>query len=115
MTENQSTTETAVPPNKVEWWWLAVNGASCAACFLPIERERLQVSPNPEQLIGFRTSEEQRNAQSLLLEAPIEEVRDYMRSLRPRIDAGEVAYFCPKNPEPPTRGQTMWSIGPKNN
>jgi hypothetical protein len=96
-----------------DWWWLAVNGPSCAACGFPVQAERLKVQPVPEQMIGFRTREEQFAAQKFLITAPIKKVTEYMASLPSRIDAGEVAYIRPSNPEPPTRGATVWSIAPK--
>jgi hypothetical protein len=37
------------------WWWLAINGASCAACFFPVRAADLVVSPIPQELIGFHT------------------------------------------------------------
>ena len=95
------------------WWWLAVNGPSCAACGFPAQAELLEVRPVPEQLIGFRTREEQLAAQKFLITAPINKVTEYMASLPSKIDAGEVAYVRPRNPEPPTRGPTVWSIAPK--
>ena len=95
------------------WWWLAVNGPSCAACGFPAQAELLEVRPVPEQLIGFRTREEQLAAQKFLITAPIKKVKEYMASLPSKINAGEVAYVRPSNPEPPTRGATVWSIAPK--
>jgi hypothetical protein len=94
--------------SEVEWWWLAVNGASCAASLVQARAADLEVAPVPEQMIGFRTREEQTEVQQFLLKAPIEEVNQYMASLGPRIASGEIAYLRPRNPEPPTRGPTMW-------
>lgn len=90
------------------WWWLAVNGPSCAACGFPVQAEHLKVRPVPEQMIGFRTREEQLATQKFLLTAPIKKVKEFMASLPLKIDAGEVAYVRPSNPEPPTHGPTFW-------
>lgn len=89
------------------WWWIAINGASCAAAGIP-NTSPPTVVPTPEQLIGFRTREEQLAAQQLILKEPIEQVREYMQSLGSRVEAGEVRYFRPNHPEPPTRGSTQW-------
>lgn len=91
-----------------EWWWLAVNGASCAASPVPIRSDDVQVFPIPEQLIGFRTREEQVKIQEFVMTAPIDDVNRYMTSLSAAIDSGEVAYVRPQNPEPPTQGSTLW-------
>ena len=101
--------------SKSEWWWLAVNGPSCAACCFPAQAEVLKVCPVPEQLIGFRTREEQLAAQKFLITAPLNKVTEYMATLPSKIDADEVAYVRPRNPEPPTRGATIWSTTPKQN
>jgi len=93
-----------------EWWWLAVNGASCAANGFPARLEDLNVSPVPEQLIGFRTREEQLEIQQFLLTAPIADVQQYMTSLPEKIESGELAYVRPQHPEPPTHGPTSWHI-----
>lgn len=93
-----------------EWWWLAVNGASCAACFVQARAADLEVAPVPEQLIGFRTREEQLEIQQFLLTAPIEDVDRYLASLPPKIKAGEMGYVRPRNPEPPTHGPTNWHL-----
>lgn len=92
-----------------QWWWLAVNGPSCTACGFPIRPDQFEVCPVPEQLIGFRTREEQLAAQKFLLTAPIKQVKDYMASLPSKIDAGETAYVRPRNSEPPTREPTIWA------
>lgn len=111
--EDQSTPTDDSQSNQDGWWWLAVNGPSCAACGFPTQADRLEVSPVPEQLIGFRTREEQLAAQKLLITAPINKVKKFMASLPSKIDSREVAYIRPTNPEPPTCGPTVWSIAPK--
>ncbi len=99
------------PQQDEEFYWLAINGASCAASSVPL-RPTLQVHPTPEQLIGFRTRDEQLSVQQFLLSAPIDEVEKFMREEMPRkVHAGEVLYIRPANPEPPTRGTTLWDLG----
>jgi hypothetical protein len=94
-----------------EWWWLAVNGASCAACWFPL-RADLIVKPTPEQLLGFRTREAQLEVQHVFLNAPLDEVAQFQRMhLLPKIERGDIAYIRPPAPEAPTRGQTMWIPG----
>lgn len=95
-----------------KWWWLAVNGASCAACFLQVRAEELEVTPVPEQLIGLPTRQKQLEIQHFLLTSSIDEVSRYMAALPVKIKSGEVAYVRPHNPEPPTRGPTIWSFRP---
>lgn len=111
--EDQPDPTDDIHSSQKDWWWLAVNGPSCAACGFPAEADLLEVRPVPEQLIGFRTREEQLAVQKFLITAPINEVKEYMASLPSKIDAGEVAYVRPSNTEPPTRGPTVWSISPK--
>lgn len=93
-----------------QWWWVAVNGASCAACFVQARAEDLEVAPIPEQLIGFRTREEQLEIQQFLLTAPMDDVGRYMAALPAKIKSGEVAYVRPRNPEPPSNGPTSWHL-----
>jgi hypothetical protein len=70
------------------------------------------IRPTPEQLVGFRTREEQLAIQKFLITAPIEKVNKFIAKELPRkIKSGEVAYIRPPNPEPPTRGATMWELG----
>ena len=56
-----------------KYFWIAINGASVAAQPMAIEGTPY-VWPTPEQLIGYRTFEEQHKVQQFLLTAPIEEV-----------------------------------------
>lgn len=96
------------------YWWLAVNGASCAASHIPFPRT-VKVHPTPEQLIGFRTREEHLKTQRFLLDAPIKDVDRFMkRTLPARIRRGEVVYIRPDNPEPPTHGSTIWRDSPSD-
>lgn len=95
-----------------KYFWLAVNGASCAASGLLALPTTLQVRPTPEQLLGFKTREEQLATQKFLLTAPIEEIAAFMQSLPDKIERGEILYMRPANPEPPTKGQTIWIAQP---
>lgn len=78
-------------PRKKTWWWIAINGASCAACKFELS-DGLCVRPTPEQLIGFKTRTEQIKIQEFLLTASIEGIGKYMAALSARIDSGTVAY-----------------------
>ena len=92
-----------------DWWWIAINGASCTACFIPCT-ESVAVSPVPELLLGFKTQDEQLEVQHFLLTAPTDEVAKYMKSLPSKIRSGEVHYIRPENPEPPTEGHSTWDL-----
>lgn len=97
-----------MPSPGEQFYWLAINGASCAASVVPLPLS-VRARPTPEQLIGFRTREEQLAIQKFLITAPIGKVKKYLTKELPRkIKTGEVAYLRPHNPEPPTRGATMW-------
>jgi hypothetical protein len=94
-----------------EYWWLAVNRSSVAACPLSAP-PTVKVSPTPEWLIGFPTREEQLTVRKFFLKAPMPEVTRFMNEkLLPRVRSGEVAYLRPDNPEPPTQGGTAWLLG----
>ena len=72
------------------YYWLAINGASCAASTMPIPATaKIKVTPRPEQLIGFSTREEQMKVQKMCLEAPMNEVKRLWATLPPRIRSGE--------------------------
>jgi hypothetical protein len=90
-----------------KWWWLAINGASVAACF--VELTDPVVCPTPEQLIGYPTRESQLHFQQFLLEAPMGEVKKYMKETVPAlIRDGQLAYRKPRHPQAPTHESTMW-------
>lgn len=93
------------------YWWLAINGASCAASFIDLP-STVKVSPIPEQLLGYHTQDEQLTAQQFLLNAPIDEVTEYMQAMPDRIQRKEVVYIRPENPEEPTHGPTLWVTEP---
>lgn len=90
-----------------EYYWLAVNGASVAACPLPVSKDK-KCMPTPEQLTGFPTQQEQMETQQFLLTAEIPAMKHRMDDWGPRMETGEMAYIRPANPEPPTTGPTMW-------
>jgi hypothetical protein len=87
-------------------YWIALNGPSCAMASWPMKEP--QVSPVPQQLFGFPTYEEAKQAQKLCLTAPIKEVDAYIQSLGTSVKAGRVKYIRPANPESFTHGPTMW-------
>ena len=91
-----------------DWWWLAINGASCAVCSLPMPAT-VAVAPIPEQLIGFASRDEQIAAQEFVLTAPIDEVAEFMNTtILDKVQSGEVAYIRPQSPDPQPDGPTMW-------
>lgn len=103
----------ATKDDETKWYWIAVNGPSCAASSVPMPAT-VSVRPTPEQLIGFRSREEQLKAQHFLLTAPIGEVEKYMRTtLLAKYEKGEVAVIHPKAPDPPTAGPTCWMLFPR--
>jgi hypothetical protein len=67
--------------------------------------------PRAWNLIGFPTQEEQLAAQKLLLTAPQETARQYVQNLIPRVRSGEIGLVVNDDPDPPTRGSTMWLMG----
>jgi hypothetical protein len=89
-----------------EWWWLAINGSSCAACFMATPA--MTVSPTPELLVGFSTRDEQLRTQKFLLTAPIDDVTRFLTTtLKSKADNNEVALIRPALPKPPCE-QTTW-------
>ena len=86
-----------------EKYWLAINGSSAAT--FPRPCQFVRVTQTPELLIGFETCDEQRTAQKIMLEAPINEVREFIAKLPTQPD---VTIKCYKRPEPPSN-ETMWS------
>jgi hypothetical protein len=99
-----------VPESEVNelYYWLAINGPSVAASSIPMPRT-VRVSPVPEQMIGFRSRDEQLAIQKFLLTAPMSQVEKFMKKEMPRkLKNGEVIGIKMKNPEPFTTGETMW-------
>jgi hypothetical protein len=69
------------------------------------------VSPTPEQMFSFPTYEEAKRAQNICLTEPIPKVEKFLQSLESDVRCGRVVYVRPENPDPPTRGETMWLDG----
>jgi hypothetical protein len=88
------------------YYWIAINGASCARTSFPMHNP--MTCPTAEQLLGFPTEKESRQAQEICLSAPINLVRAYLESLAPDVASGRIKVIQPPNPEPPTRGITLW-------
>jgi hypothetical protein len=96
------------PEDNELFYWLAINGPSVAASSIPMSCT-VRVSPVPEQMIGFRSREEQLAIQKFLLTAPMSKVEKFMKEEMPRkLQNGEVVGIKLKNPEPYTTGQTLW-------
>jgi hypothetical protein len=96
------------PQAKRDYWWLAVNGASVAACSFPSTKDKIACHPTPEQLIGFPTQQEQAEARRFLLREEMPAIKRRMGEWVPRMRTGEMAYIRPAKPEPPTAGPTAW-------
>jgi hypothetical protein len=86
------------------FYWIAVNGASCAMSSFPMRHPR--VTPTPEQMWGFPTLEEAQRAQCICLNEPMPKVIKFLSSLAPDISAGRIRYIRPAHPQPPTTGAT---------
>lgn len=79
------------------YWWLAINGASCATSSMALPT-MVEVVPTPEQLIGFSSQAEQQAAQKMMLTASIAEIRRWGNK---KVRSGEVVYIRPpKRPQP---------------
>lgn len=88
-------------------YWIAINGASCACSSMPWVHPLTK--PVAQQLLGFRTLQEAREAQRICLQEPHESVERFFRALLMfDIPSGKVAVIKPPSPEPPTRGPTIW-------
>lgn len=92
-----------------ERYWIAINEASCAVCQMPLKNP--VVKPIPQQLLGFPTLDEAKQAQETCLTAPISGVKRFLGSLAGRVKSGEIKVIQPTRPEPPTRGATLWIDG----
>lgn len=91
------------------YYWIAINGASCAASLLTPLSVNVQCTPTPETMIGFPTREEAIATQRFCLTGPIAAVTKRLCDLERRDD---VVIKVFKHPEPPTYGPTMWIDGP---
>jgi hypothetical protein len=105
--KNRKKKQTPLENLNRERWWIALNGASCARCFMPL-RWPFRVTPTPQQLIGFLTEQEAKSAQSICLTAPMSDVVDYLASLADRVRDGEIVVILPPNPEP-HGDNTFWT------
>jgi hypothetical protein len=85
-------------------YWLAVNGDSAAVSPYPLSR--VQCSPRPQLLLGFKTRDKAFELQSFILNAPLKDVQERLMAL---ARDPEVVSIVPRNPEPPTRGATIWT------
>ena len=90
--------------SKESLYWLAINGASCAMFSMPVP-VTVMTTPRPEMLLGFPTYDEAKTAQHTMLTAPIAKCRKLMDKWKRRHDVVTRVF---KNPEPPTRGATIW-------
>ena len=90
------------------FYWIAINGASCAICRFPLPKT-LGVRPVPQALLGFKTQAEAETQHKFILTADLDAVHARIRSFAGRAD---VAKITPTDPEPPTQGQTVWTIAP---
>lgn len=90
------------------YYWIAINGASCALSSTPMPPPpKLQVIPKPEVLIGFPTLDEAVKVQGICLGDSIPNVERCLKELNKREDVCRVAY---NDADAPTRGQTLWSV-----
>lgn len=85
-------------------YWIAINRSSYAMCQMAMPKT-VMCNPIPEKLIGFPTFAEASEAQRICLHQPLKEVRSYLSGLSRR---GDVKIIAPANPEPPTKGETIW-------
>jgi hypothetical protein len=92
------------------YYWIAINGASCAASLIGPLSVDVQCKPTPQNLIGFPTREEAIDMQRFCLTGPIEEVHERLMELAQRED---VVIKVFKNSEPPTHGPTLWIDAPE--
>ena len=82
-----------------ERYWIAINSSSCALCSFPLRNPML--TPTPEQLLGFPTLEEAERAQRICIQAPMHEVRRFLKSLAPDVHSGRIRVIQPTHPQPP--------------
>jgi hypothetical protein len=87
-------------------YWIAINGASCALCSHPLKNP--VTSPVAQQLVGFPTLEEAKEAQRICLYEKIEVTNEFLKSLVPHVMSGRIRVIQPSSPETPTEGPTGW-------
>jgi hypothetical protein len=105
MNSNQTQVGAQTPSNL--YYWIAINGPSCARAGFPMRSP--STHPVAQQLLGFPSEQESREAQEICLSAPMKLVRAYLKSLAPDVASGRIKVIQPAHPEPPTRGQTVWT------
>jgi hypothetical protein len=91
------------------YYWIAINGASCAAMLRTPLSVDVQCSPTPEVMFGFPTRDEAQDTQHFCLTRPIADVELKLSELQWRED---VVIKVFKKPQPPTHGPTLWIDGP---
>lgn len=91
---------------KQKWYWLAVNGSSCAAWEIPCER--VGISPKPELVIGVSTRREQLEIQHICLNEPMEKVHRKFQEIAALASVYQAVFFRVLDPEPQTHGPTIW-------
>jgi hypothetical protein len=95
------------------YYWLAINGASCAMSSTPMPMW-VRVSPRPHYLLGYRTYEEAKAYQEFFLDAPIKDIKRWWRKDFPiKIKRDEIVMKQYDQPEPPTTGSTLWMCDSK--
>lgn len=87
------------------YYWIAINGASCAASLDHPMSIAVEVTPTPQNLIGFPTSAEARAVQELCLTGSMEEIGKRLHALFERED---VVFKIYEHSEPATEGPTLW-------
>ncbi len=92
---------------KEGWWFLALNGSSCAACDF-IATEDIIVHPKPEILVGFLSKERQLEIQKRLLTCAKDEIADIFRDISIDHATGQAIVKRYHDSEPQTDGPTMW-------
>ena len=68
--------------------------------------------PIAEQMFGFPTLEEAKEARRICLHEPIRRVEEFFDSLRPDVASGRIIHKRSANPDPPTSDATMWMRRP---
>jgi hypothetical protein len=111
---NRQASEVLNPPStKTEktYWWLAINGSSCAVSPMPLP-DTVVVRPQPHTLLGYQTQAEQLKDQQFFLTASIEEIARYQNGpMRKKVASGEVRFKGCAMPDVPTKGPTCWLSG----
>ncbi len=114
MNEESAATNSTVPtagtemsaPRSHNLYWVAINGASVAMAPYPLPVS-LMCTPTPQLLIGQKTLQQAMTLQSILLTAHMKVVRKKIKAMR---RSPEAVCIEPPNPQPPTRGATIWSV-----